>query len=415
MKTLTYFISILLIAHAVLIAQRKSDYATVKRFQSEIESISTGIDKANMVQECAEATVSIDMLAKEFSADTALLDKAIYPDGYTKTIQKLRGKLVIRQKDLGIIESQVIRITELETKVRELSDQVGMLSSQNEKLMDQIQLTSKTAIDSLRKLVAKLREGLEQRDAIIFALADSLFLQYDKNVSDMKDIEKQGLMGKLERHSIFGNIKRSIMDNVTFLETTQLKGNDVVTLVRQQKRFQSQWTGLGPKLASLYLSGKSRKNEVIVVDSMLAVWGDKVDDAMWRSLNKLFNEKGFVVKEFRNGEEFTVNFIAFLDEQIQDPRKEMSETRYKLFTNFNENLWQPDLNALWLPSLVELQKISETQKKEIEDKVDQWQSTVTPGLSWLSYMLIILGGLLVVIVIIWFFRKTSKPAEEEEE
>jgi hypothetical protein len=368
-----------------------------------------------MVQECAEATVSIDMLAKEFSADTALLDKAIYPDGYTKTIQKLRGKLVIRQKDLGIIESQVIRITELETKVRELSDQVGMLSSQNEKLMDQIQLTSKTAIDSLRKLVAKLREGLEQRDAIIFALADSLFLQYDKNVSDMKDIEKQGLMGKLERHSIFGNIKRSIMDNVTFLETTQLKGNDVVTLVRQQKRFQSQWTGLGPKLASLYLSGKSRKNEVIVVDSMLAVWGDKVDDAMWRSLNKLFNEKGFVVKEFRNGEEFTVNFIAFLDEQIQDPRKEMSETRYKLFTNFNENLWQPDLNALWLPSLVELQKISETQKKEIEDKVDQWQSTVTPGLSWLSYMLIILGGLLVVIVIIWFFRKTSKPAEEEEE
>jgi hypothetical protein len=136
---------------------------------------------------------------------------------------------------------------------------------------------------------------------------------------------------------------------------------------------------------------------------------------MWRSLNKLFNEKGFVVKEFNNGDEFTANFIAFLDEQIQDPRKEMSETRYKLFTNFNENLWQPDLNATWLPSLVELQKISETQKKEIEEKVDQWRSSVTPGLSWLSYMLIILGGLLAVIVVIWFFRKTSKPAEEELE
>jgi hypothetical protein len=398
-----------------LLAQRKSDYATVKRFQSEIESISTSVDKANMVQECAEASVSIDMVLKEFSADTILLEKANYPDGYNKTIQKLRGKLAIRQKDLGIIESQVIRITELETQVRQLSDQVGMLNSQNEKLLEQIQLTSKTAIDSLRKLVAKLKEGLQQRDDVIFALTDSLFLQYDKNVGDMKDVEKQGLAAKLERHSIFGNIKRSIMDNVTFLEATQLKGNDVVTLVRQQNRFKSQWTGLAPKLASLYLSGKSKKNEVILVDSMLSVWGDKVDGAMWRSLNKIFSEKGFVVKEFNNGEEFTANFIAFLDEQIQDPRKEMSETRYKLFTNFNENLWQPDLNATWLPSLVELQKISETQKKEIEEKVDQWRSSVTPGLSWLSYMLIILGGLLAVIVVIWFFRKTSKPAEEEIE
>jgi hypothetical protein len=415
MKTLTYFISFMLIAQVALLAQRKSDYATVKRFQNEIESISSGIDKANMVQECAEATVSIDMLLKEFSEDTVLLNKAIYPDGYTKTIQKLRGKLAIRQKDLGIIESQVVRITELETQVRQLSDQVGMLNSQNEKLLEQIQLTSKTAIDSLRKLVAKLKEGLQQRDEVIFALTDSLFLQYDKNVSDMKDVEKQGLVAKLERHSIFGNIKHSIMNNVTFLEATQLKGNDVVTLVRQQNRFKTQWSGLAPKLASLYLTGKSKKNEVVLVDSMLSVWGDKVDDAMWRSLNKLFNEKGFVVKEFNNGDEFTANFIAFLDEQIRDPRKEMSETRYKLFTNFNENLWQPDLNATWLPSLVELQKISETQKKEIEEKVDQWRSSVTPGLSWLSYMLIILGGLLAVIVVIWFFRKTSKPAEEELE
>ncbi len=307
----------------MLIAQQKSDYATVQRFKSLTQSISKNIDQARSVQECAEVNGSIDAMVKEFTDDKTLLDKAIYPDGFDKTIDQLRGKLLVRQKDLGFIESQVIRITELETKVRELSDQVMKLNSQNEKLLADIQLlsqnvkkltgdlfTATTPLDSLHNMVVKLRQGLQERDALIFALTDSLFLQYDKNIGDMKDVEKQGLMGKIVQHSIIANIKRSIMDNVTFLEVTQLRGSDLVTLVRQQKRFQSQWTGLAPRLASLYLSGKAKKNEVIMIDSMLAVWGDKVDEAMWRSLNALFRERGFLVKEFKNGEEFGTNYCC---------------------------------------------------------------------------------------------------------
>jgi hypothetical protein len=422
MKTIIHLVALLIITSVVLVGQQKSDYATVQRFQNTAKSISINIDQAKSVQECGEASAVIDILANEFRGDKKLLDKGIYPDGYERTIEQLRGKLLIRQKDLGFIESQIIRITELETQIRDLSGQVTRLTSQNEKLMsDILQLsqsvkkltgelfTAATPLDSLRNMIVKLRQGLQERDALIFALTDSLFLQYDKNVSDMKDVEKQGLMGKIERLSIIGNVKRSIMDNVTFLESTQLKGNDLVTLVRQQKRFQSQWAGIGPKFASIYLSGKAKKNEVITVDSMLAVWGDKVDVAMWRSLNVLFKDKGFVVKEFKNGEEFGMNFTAFLDEQIQNPNKEMNDTRYKLFTNFNENLWQTDLNATWLPALAELQKISEAQKKDIEDKVDKWRSSVGPGASWLTYVLIALGVIIIALITTRFFKK--KPEE----
>ena len=226
----------------------------------------------------------------------------------------------------------------------------------------------------------------------------------------MKDIEKQGLLGKIDRHGIIGNVKISIVDNIAFLETTQLKGSDLVTLVRQQKRFHSQWIGLASKLTSLYVSGKSRANEVSIVDSMLAIWGDKVDGAMWRSLTMLFKEKGFIVNEFKNGDEFTANFIAFMDAQIQNINKESEDTRYKLFTNFNENLWQTDLNATWLPALIELHKISDTQKKELETKFDKWHASIMPGASWLTYILIVLGVLLVAIVGVWIFRKGPKAA-----
>jgi hypothetical protein len=262
-------------------------------------------------------------------------------------------------------------------------------------------------------LIVKLRQGLLERDALIFALTDSLFMQYDKNVSDMKDIEKQGLLSKLDRHGIIGNVKRSILDNVTFLETTQLKGSDLVTLVRQQKRFQSQWTGLAPKLASLYLSGKSKLSEISVVDSMLTAWGDKVDSGMWQSLNMLIKEKSFVIREFKNGDEFVVNVLAFLGEQIQRANKETDDTEYKIFTNFHESLWLTELNTTWLPALTELGKISETQKKDIESKYEKWHAAVTPGATWRTYVLIILGVLLAAFIGIWIFRKRPKEIEKE--
>ena len=426
MKTVIQLIGLLAIMNIVLTAQQQSDFAVVQRFQGITKSIAKNIDQAKTVQECAEANTSIDAVEKEFGGDKVLINKANYPDGYDKTIEQLRGKLIIRQRDFGVIESQIVRITELEVKIQELSDQVKLLTNQNETLMAEVQqltlnvkklsgdlFNSSTPIDSLRNMIVKLRQGLQQRDALIFALSDSLFMQYDKNVGDMKDIEKQGLLGKMDRHDIIGNVKRSIVDNITFLETTQLKGSDLVTLVRQQKRFQSQWNGLAVKLTSLYLSGKSKKTDVGVVDSMLATWGDKVDGSMWRSLNTLFKEKGFVVKDFKNGDDFVGNFIAFFDEQIQNINKESEDTRYKLFTNFNESLWQTDLNAIWLPALIELHKISDAQKKEIDTKFEKWHASVMPGASWLTYILIVLGVLLVAIVGVWIFRKGPKAALKE--
>jgi len=425
MKTVIRILALLAISTVSLAAQQKSDYAIVQRFQTMTKAIAKNIDQIKTVQECAEANASIDAVAKEFSDDTTLINKANYPDGYDKSIEQLRGRLLLRQRDLGIIESQIVRITELEVKVRELSGQILILTNQNETLLAQVQQLSQnvkklsgdlfntaTPIDSLHNLIIKLRQGLQDRDALIFALTDSLFMQYDKNVSDMKDIEKQGLLGTLDRHGIIGNVKRSILDNVSFLETTQLKGTDLVTLVRQQKRFRSQWTGVAPKLASLYLSGKSKTSEISVVDSMLTAWGDKVEGGMWRSLALLMKEKNFTLKEFKNGDEFVANFLSFLDEQIQSANKETDGTPYKLFTNFNENLWLPDLNALWLPALTEMGKISESQKKDIELKYEKWHAAVTPGATWRTYVLIVLSALFLTFLGIWIFRKSPKEIEK---
>ena len=123
-------------------------------------------------------------------------------------------------------------------------------------------------------------------------------------------------------------------------------------------------------------------------------------------------EKGFVVREFNNGDDFISNFLVFLDEQTQNVNNESNDTRYKLFTNFNENLWQSDLNATWLPALTELRKISDAQRKDLDTKVEKWHASIMPGATWLTYILIVLGVLLVAIIGVWLFRKGPKTAQK---
>ena len=134
MKTIIQLIALLAILGCTTTAQQKSDYVLVQRFQSLAKSAAKSIDLAKTVQECAEANTSIDSIEKEFGDEKLLINKANYPDGYDKTIEQLRGKLIIRQRDLGVIESQIVRITELEVKINDLSDQVKKLTNQNESL-----------------------------------------------------------------------------------------------------------------------------------------------------------------------------------------------------------------------------------------------------------------------------------------
>ena len=405
MKTVLSMIVVFLII-LPLNAQQKSDYATVEKFQNTVKSITKSIETATTAQECAEISSVLDATDKEFKEYKELLDNSLYPDNYLTTISDLHGRLLVRQRDLGIIETQVTHIAELEAKIKELSVQIGKLNEQNDKILADVQrlsenvkkltgdaFSSLTPIDSLRRQIVQLRAGLAERDALIFSLVDSLFLQYDKNVTDMKDVERQGLLGKVEHHGIFANIKRSLQDNLSFIEATTLKQSDMASILKQQQQFRIQWSGIGPKLAGLY-PGKQKKNDVALVDSMLKQWSSKVDAATWRSLNTLFKEKEVWIKEFTNGNEFSENFIAFVDAQIKNTEGQSQDARYTFFKNFDENVWTPELSP-WLVSLVDAQKITPDQKKNIDEKILEWRSAVKPG----SFLWIYVGAALVLLVL----------------
>jgi hypothetical protein len=408
-------IAILLIIVAVsLTARQKSDRAIVDKFEKTVKVLYRAADSAKTVQDCADINASIDELEKEFVTQKPLLDRALYPDDYTKTITNLKGRLLVQQKDIGVIETQMSRIVELESQVRELSGKISNLTQENERLMGAVKTMStsyalsneanKALFDSLNTIITRLRLNLKERDNLIFALVDSLFMQYDKNVASMSDVEKQGILGKFERRNVLTEIKKSITDNVRFLESTNLTPNDYSELVRQHQRFASQWKGLGPKLTSIYFTGRQKKNEVALIDSMLSTWSAKVEVSTWNALTSLLEKGKIQLKPFSNGTEFTTNFLDFIDAEIKNVKQEPEDVRAKRYNTFNDMVWKTDLKPLWLPVLAESGKITADQKTKIEDRFKSWQSALTP-VSPIVYGLIVILLAIVLWSLSYYFRK----------
>ena len=420
MRTAQNIIVLLTIAAVSLTARQKSDRAIVDKFEKTVKVLYRAADSAKTVQECADINTSIDELQKEFADHKILLDRSLYPDDYLKSIANLKGHLLIRQKDLGVIETQITRIVELESQVRELSGKILNLTQENERLMGTVKTLStsyalsnaadNSLFDSLNTTINKLRLNLKERDNLIFALVDSLFMQYDKSVVSMSDVEKQGISGKLERRNVLTEIKKSIADNVRFLESTNLTPSDYSEIVRQHQRFVSQWKGLGPKLTSIYLTGKQKKNEVTVVDSLLSTWSAQVDLGIWRSLASLLKKGNIQLKPFSNGSDFTSNFLEYVDTEIKNVKQEAEDVRAKRYNTFNDLVWKTDLKPLWLPVLVESGKITSDQKTEIENRFKSWQSAITP-VSPIVYGLLIILFAIVLWSLSHYFRK--KPGTSQ--
>lgn len=416
MKTLRHIFALMTLtvfACAMLFAQERSDYEINQSFSKRHKALSKAIETAQTVQECAEISVNIEALEKEYAPYKTLLDKTLYPDDFQKKLEMVRAQLAYAQTKLGIIQEAVTKIAALEAQVKELSAQVERLSNENGALLKEIQAlrAAKTqdqkTLDSLNALVAKLQTSIRERDKMIFAMVDSIFMQYDKNVDALKDVEKQRVASHFERNSVIGNVKKSIVDNVLFLESTSLTGKDLAAMVGEQKKFASQWKGLGPKLASIYVAQKDRAKELKIIDTMLTAWGTKVDAALWKSLNELFTKHNLAVRPFNDGTKFETNVIGFIDDEIQNANQRTEAVRFQVYSVFVDSVWNADLTTTWMPILRDNNMVTEAQFGQIKAKVDAWHSTVAPAHTTL-YIVIAAVVLLVLLVLYRRMRKTPK-------
>lgn len=386
-----------------LVAQ--SDLEIKQNFEKRHAELLKAAEAATTSEEVKKVQSDIDAFEKEYEPHKAFLDKALYPDNFQATMEALRGRVSYTAKQTEAVETQTARATELEGQVKTLTEQVDKLTTENSSILEQLhaleadRTKDRRQLEQLRGLVAKLQKNISDRDNMIFNLADSLFLQFDK--PSMTPADERQKMVAFEKNNILSSVKRAISDNMNFLQSTSLSGEDVVRLKEEQRKFAGHWKGVGPRLAQIYLPSKEKERQVPEIDSMIVQWGRKADRVFWKALSDEFTNHNLMVEPFTSGESFHQNVARYIDNQTNNVDNQKEDARYATYQTFADTVWEKRIDPVWLPLLKREGMITDNQIGDIKAKMDVWKSKVK-STNYIIYIVIL--AVIVILALIIFAR-----------
>lgn len=379
---------------STLSAQR-SDSEVKRDFEKGFKALMKDLRDADSVT-IKTYTEKVAAFKTEFAEYRDFLNKSVYPDGYDETIAKLEDQL----KESQLIADSQGRIAALEAQVAELSGRIDAMSNENTMLLKQLD-SLKGEMAALHAKVKDLQNKIAKRDEAVFALVDSLFVQYDTQRLSSTDMKK---LTSLEKNNVVGNIKRSVNDNIALLSSSGIEALDFPRMLDEQRKFEKNWKGVGKKLADAYVGTKDRAREVTEVDNLISTWRTQVDETFWKSLNKLFADEQLNIPPVTSGDELYNNILKFIDDEMSNAENQESSERSATFEKFAYNVWGAKLKPVWLPIMKRYELFTDSQESEIDTKVKLWQSQVQPG----NTLLYVLGGALVIAVLVGLYMGMKK-------
>jgi phosphoglycolate phosphatase-like HAD superfamily hydrolase len=386
----------------------QSDYEIVQNFKNRIPIIESKIKDAISLEDLQNTQAEVEKLKNDFLPHKELLDRSLYPENFQKIIDNLNNYITIRKGDF-------VQIEELQTEVVTLRTEIDELNKKNAELLNKIytlELQRKKdakTIERLQSLVAELRASLAQRDELVLAIIDSLMPKIDVDTRALTDAEKQNIASETESRNVVYLVKKSLRDNIRFLEITTLKPADIETIKKQQDNFVSLWQRIGPKLTDIYAAKPEKSNELRQIDALFTNWKNNLRREVWESIREDFSVGGISLRRFNSGEEFTNTISNYIDEEIKSYGVKSEEESKRVYSVFTDSIWFKTINTDWMPYLIDNKMITLEQKDLIDQKINQWKDLVAP--SYNIWIYISVAAVLILIALIYFMRSKRKVAE----
>jgi hypothetical protein len=402
-----------------------SDYALKTDFEDRYKHIASGLDSSNATAQIDSLKAEIGKLESDFTPHQQFLDKALYPLTFAESIARLRSLQVLTYDRVYLINTQGVKLSELEGRISALTSRLDSLTSQRDQLFGELQ-ESKKSLSALREAVKRLTANLAAKDRLIFAIVDSIFLPYGKDLHQVADAQKEAIGQRLEKANVLTRVYEIAADNVKFLDVTQLQGKDYGNLIEQYEAFTGRWAGLRQKMTDVAATsatvptestGKGSSKTPVVrggnrevkgatetasaqaahVDSVLAEWHTKLKAGFWGGLQKEFSQAGIAVAPFNDGPSFSSSvrrYVASLASSKQDPQP------------FVETLWKGKIDREWREGLSREAMLGKTEYASL-DKLVSELSKDTIDMTFIAYI----AGILVIIGLIWFLVFRKKKAD----
>jgi hypothetical protein len=398
---------------------QQSDFQIKKTFEETYKSLFSALETATTIATLDSLKAKVDTLEAQYAVHAEFLDKAIFPESFADRISSLRTMHSITYDRAYLIQTQGVRIEELETKLLFLTSKLDTLTAQRNKLMTDLQEAKKTNTQ-LRDLIRRLQTNLAAKDRLIFALVDSIFVPYARDSASVTDLQKEAISRKLEKANVLMRIEEVAGENARFLTVTQLHPRDYTTVVEQYQQFTGRWKGLRDKLVAAVLAGSkysgapsgakagkagagallpaASEQPAARVDSLLGLWGGRLQTMFWQGVSKEFTDKGIIVDAFNDAPGFSASvrkYIASMKASGQDP---------SVFVN---DIWKARIDKEWREALVKPAMLGQAEYAALDHEVSQLQ-TPTLNTRYIIYGLIVL---LLAILGWWFFARRTKEPE----
>lgn len=416
-------LSLALAGAALPSGAQQSDYQIKTSFEQTYDSLFAALERATTIARLDSLKAEVDSLEAQYAPHAEFLDRAIFPESFAERISSLRIMHSITYDRTYLIQTQGVKIEELETRILFLTSKLDTLTDQRNRLMSELQ-AAKSSNTQLRDLVRRLEANLAAKDRLIFALVDSIFLPYSRDTASITDLQREAIGRKLEKANVLMRIEEVAGENARFLTVTQLQPKDYAGVVEQYQQFNGRWKGLRDKLVAAVLTGsryaagpgtqKATKggkaavpppleNPAARVDSLMVVWGDRLQTMFWQSLQKEFTDRGVAVDPFTSGPGFSASvrkYVSSVKTSGQDAG---------VFVN---DIWKGKIDKEWREALVQPAMLGQAEYAALDREVSQ---LAAPSLTarYLVYGLIVL---LLAVLGWWFFarrNRTQAPSTEK--
>lgn len=415
---------IFLIVFSAGLLNAQSDFEKIQNFKQKIESLNKEIESADSLSQLEAVMTKIESLKLKSEADKELLDKALYPDDYAKTFEKLDNKLNIaiqNESQITTLEGEVTEaqslILKLQQDITVLTESEAKLRQENTALYNEIMrikknaARSKEASDSLKTLTGKLKDLILKRDTFIAGIIDSFFTTSFQKMNEFSQTDKADVIATIKSNNLLDKIKELINDNIVIIDKNLFIPEDLEEYKKEQKKFTQNWKKFGASLVDIYASQNESKKELYEIDFMLSEWDKKINNKIWAEVNSIFANYNIQLDQFASGSDFESVLINYMQKEIDSSKISDNIDRVKNYSYFTEDVWEKEISEKWMPVLLRNGLLTEKQKENIEDKMDEW-SDAMGGFS-MTWIYIIGVIVLIAIITFWNSRRLKKKNEEQ--
>lgn len=424
----TILMAALVVFLSISLFGQESDLEVKNGFEKTYRSIAAAIDSAQSTAILDSLLDTISGVESKYAPRQAFLDKALYPETFASSLTKLRSLHSLTYDRVHLIQSQGMTIVEYEERLASISSRLDSLTADRDRLFGELK-ASRKSLTEMREKMKTLSRSLEARDRLTFALLDSIFLPYDKNLSQASEVQKEAVTRKLLKSNVVARVYDIAADNVKFLDVTQLQAKDYASLIEQQQQFKTKWTGLREKINAVALSAEPSGNAKTTsesgsktkgtgskdtptpqtppqptlepathVDAIMSEWETKLQASFWANLNKEFSTKGIYVRPFTNAESFAASMRSYVDSAKVDGRD--------VFVFVND-IWKDRIDKEWREPLTKDSMLGKAEYASLDKAVSELGEKKFD----VKFILYILVAAVAAFGGWWFVQKKPKKTQ----